>query len=127
MTTDLVLFLFGYLFQLFLWVDAQYHFREKFQDFTIYCIKYGIEADEKYHLHEYITEGIYMMIVAGLKAVVAFKETPRYKESSIIIEQKTTDRTYIKDTLIIQPQEKSVAISSPEQKLKGSSKSWLIW
>lgn len=78
MTTDVVVFIFGYLFQLLLWIDAKYHIRTKIQDFGIYCIKHGIEADEKYHLHEYITEGIYMITVAILKAVVAFKEAPSY-------------------------------------------------
>lgn len=51
---------------------------EKLQIFSIQCIKYVLEADERYHLHEYITEGLYMIIAAGLKAAVAFKEAPGY-------------------------------------------------
>lgn len=52
---------------------------------SVEFIKLGIQADEKYHLHEFVTEGIYMVVVAGLKAAVAFKETPRHKDNQISI------------------------------------------
>lgn len=71
-------FLFSYLIQLFLWVDSQYHVMQKAQDFGIQCIKFGLQADERYRLHEFLSEGLYMLIAAGLKAAVAFNETPRY-------------------------------------------------
>lgn len=76
--TDLVSFIFSYLIQLFLWFDAQYHVMQKAQDLGIQCIKFGLQADERYRLHEFLSEGLYMLIAAGLKAAVAFKETPRY-------------------------------------------------
>ncbi|KAL9555868.1 hypothetical protein MBANPS3_002150 [Mucor bainieri] len=75
---DLVSFLFSYLIQLFLWFDSQYHVMQKAQDFGIQCIKFGLQADERYRLHEFLSEGLYMLIAAGLKAAVAFNETPRY-------------------------------------------------
>jgi hypothetical protein len=75
------------LIQLLLWVDSQYHVTQKAQDMSVEFIKLGIQADERYHLHEFVTEGIYMVIVAGLKAAVAFKETPRHKDDQIIIPQ----------------------------------------
>ncbi|KAI8875089.1 hypothetical protein K501DRAFT_160727, partial [Backusella circina FSU 941] len=75
---DIITFLFGYLLQVLLWIDAQYHITHKVQDFSIQCIKLGLQADEQYRLHEFVSEGIYMLIAAGLKAAVAFKETPRY-------------------------------------------------
>ncbi|CAO0795834.1 unnamed protein product [Mucor circinelloides] len=86
---DLVSFLFSYLVQLFLWFDAQYHVMQKAQDFGIQCIKFGLQADERYRLHEFLSEGLYMLIAAGLKAAVAFNETPRYAGS----EQKTAGIT----------------------------------
>lgn len=73
---DLIWFIFGHIVQVLMWINAQYHFIERFQVWSIYCIKYILEADEKYRLHEFITEGIYMMAAAVLKATVAFKETP---------------------------------------------------
>lgn len=51
---------------------------QKAQDFGIQCIKFGLQADERYRLHEFLSEGLYMLIAAGLKAAVAFNETPRY-------------------------------------------------
>lgn len=75
---DLISFMFGYLIQVFLWVDSQYHVMQKVQNLGIQCIKFGLQADEQYRLHEFISEGLYMMVAAGLKAAVAFKETPRY-------------------------------------------------
>jgi hypothetical protein len=60
-------------------VDAQYHVNEKVQDLGIQCIKLGLQVDERYRLHEFLSEGLYMLVAAGLKAAVAFKETPRYK------------------------------------------------
>lgn len=86
---DLVAFLFGYLIQLFLWVDAQYHVVEKVQDIGIQCIKLGLQADERYRLHEFISEGLYMLVAAALKAAVAFKETPRYKGDQDVYENKS--------------------------------------
>ncbi|KAG2232055.1 hypothetical protein INT48_009403 [Thamnidium elegans] len=79
---DLISFLFGYVIQLAIWLDSQYHIVQKAQDAGVECIKLGLAADERYRLHEFITEGLYMLIAAGLKAIVAFKEAPRYHESS---------------------------------------------
>ncbi|CEG78848.1 hypothetical protein RMATCC62417_13388 [Rhizopus microsporus] len=76
---DIFTFLFGYMIQLCLWIDKQYCITEKAQDLGIQCLKIGLEADQHYRLHEFITEGIYMFITAGLKAIIAFKETPNYK------------------------------------------------
>ncbi|KAI7902823.1 uncharacterized protein BX663DRAFT_52338 [Cokeromyces recurvatus] len=78
---DLISFIFGYIIQLFLWIDTQYHILEKAQDASIQCIKFGLEADERYHVHEFLTEGFYMLVTAGLKVAIAYKETPRYKDN----------------------------------------------
>ncbi|CAO3641269.1 unnamed protein product [Cunninghamella echinulata] len=74
----LLAFCLSYFMHLLLWVDACYGIREKAQDFGIASIKLLIEADEQYRLHEFISEFIFMIIAATLKAVVAYKETPRY-------------------------------------------------
>ncbi|KAI8061540.1 uncharacterized protein B0P05DRAFT_557418 [Gilbertella persicaria] len=78
----LLSFLFGYVIQLFLWIDSQYHIIQKLQDMSVQLIKLSLQADEQYRLHEYISEGLYIVFAAGLKAVVAFKETPRKNEAS---------------------------------------------
>ncbi|KAI8988373.1 hypothetical protein BDF20DRAFT_833234 [Mycotypha africana] len=77
-------FFFGYMVQIFLWMDAQYHVIHKAQNFSIRCLKFGLEADEKYRLHEFIAEGFYMLFAAGLKAAIAYKETPCYTYESNI-------------------------------------------
>ncbi|KAI7897249.1 uncharacterized protein EV154DRAFT_489446 [Mucor mucedo] len=73
---DLVWFIFGYIAQVLMWINAHYHFIERLQEWSIQSIKYVLEAEEKYRLHEFVSEGIYMMVAAVLKATVAFKETP---------------------------------------------------
>ncbi|CEP19551.1 hypothetical protein [Parasitella parasitica] len=83
----LVSLLFSYVIQLFLWFDSRYHVMQKAQDFGIQCIKLGLQADERYRLHEFLSEGLYMLIAAGLKIVVAFNEAPHNAGSS---EQKAT-------------------------------------
>ncbi|KAI9358058.1 hypothetical protein BD770DRAFT_387700 [Pilaira anomala] len=77
---DLVSFLFSYIIQFMIWIDSHYHITQKAQDLGVECIKVGLAADEKYRLHEFVTEGLYMLITAGLKAMVAFKEAPRHDE-----------------------------------------------
>lgn len=77
---DLVSFLFSYIIQFMIWIDSHYHITQKAQDLGVECIKVGLAADEKYRLHEFVTEGLYMLITAGLKAIVAFKEAPRHDE-----------------------------------------------
>lgn len=80
---DLLSFLFGYLFQLMIWVDSEYRVMQRAQAMSIQCLKFGLQANEQYRLHEFVSEGLYMVFAAGLKATVAFNETPAYdpKES----------------------------------------------
>lgn len=77
---DIVYFLFGYLVQMLLWVDGQYHIAQKAQDFGIECVKLLLRADEQYRLHEFASEAMYMFVAAGLKAAVAYKEAPGFRE-----------------------------------------------
>ena len=53
---------------------------ERVRDFGVDCLKMLLQADEEYRLHELVSEAVYMLIAAGLKAVVAFKEAPGYNE-----------------------------------------------
>jgi hypothetical protein len=41
----------------------------------IKMIKIGLEVDQKYHLHEILSESLYTIITAVLKAVIVFKES----------------------------------------------------
>ncbi|KAI8144146.1 hypothetical protein BJV82DRAFT_608492 [Fennellomyces sp. T-0311] len=77
---DIFCFLFGYFIQFLIWFDSQYHVVERVQDFGVELLKMLLQADEEYRLHELVSEAVYMLIAAGLKAVVAFKEAPGYKE-----------------------------------------------
>lgn len=51
---------------------------EKIQNVGVTCIKKFLQADEKYHLHEFATEALYTFISASLRAIVAYKEAPVY-------------------------------------------------
>lgn len=52
------------------------------QQVGIKCVKLVLAADEHYHLHELASETLYMLVAASLKAAVAFKESPSYRQSS---------------------------------------------
>lgn len=41
----------------------------------IKMIKIGLKVDQKYHLHEILSESLYTMMTAILKAVIVFKES----------------------------------------------------
>ncbi|KAF7727947.1 hypothetical protein EC973_006835 [Apophysomyces ossiformis] len=81
---DLIYFIFGYLLQLLMWIDNQYHVVHKVQDFGFDCVKLMLQADEQYHLHEFASEAMYVFIAAGLKAAVAYKEAPGYQQQEPI-------------------------------------------
>ncbi|CAO3674363.1 unnamed protein product [Rhizopus stolonifer] len=74
---DFFAFLFGCLLQLGLWLDSRYGISKKIQQLGIQMVKLGLEIDQQYRLHEFISEGLCMIITAGVKAAVAFKETPK--------------------------------------------------
>ncbi|KAG0168080.1 hypothetical protein DFQ28_005367 [Apophysomyces sp. BC1034] len=85
---DILFFVFGYLLQLFIWIDGQYHIIHKIQDFGFECVKLMLQADEQYRLHEFASEAMYMFVAAGLKAAVAYKETPGYHQQEQIRQQR---------------------------------------
>lgn len=66
------------MFQLMIWVDSQYHIMQRAHNMSIQCLKFGLQANEQYRLHEFISEGLYIVFAAGLKATVAFNEAPAY-------------------------------------------------
>lgn len=92
---------------------------QRVQDMSVECIKLGIQADERYHLHEFVTEGIYMVVVAGLKAAVAFKETPRHKENQQITIQPDANRNI--SSPLMHPKEQD------DVKSKSTSWVWTPW
>ncbi|KAI7873031.1 hypothetical protein BDF14DRAFT_1877479 [Spinellus fusiger] len=75
---DLLYFMFGYFLQFLVWMDTQYHLMQKAQYLGIELLKYFIEINEKYRLHEYLSEMFYMLLSASLKAAIAYKEAPSY-------------------------------------------------
>ncbi|KAI7852621.1 hypothetical protein BDC45DRAFT_570885 [Circinella umbellata] len=123
---DIFCFLFGYFIQFLIWFDKQYHVVERVQDFGVDCLKMLLQADEEYRLHELVSEAVYMLIAAGLKAVVAFKETPGYKEhnhSRPSSHQRQQRRHYNR---------RSFSSSSPSPVVKNNTNrrvtwSWVPW
>lgn len=77
---DILSLLFGYFVHLLIWVDRHYRVTEKAQDLGIECIKFALYMDEQYQLHEFATEALYMFVAAGIRAAVAYKETPPHSE-----------------------------------------------
>jgi hypothetical protein len=61
-------------------MDAKYHLVERARDLAVSGVKLILKADEDYNLHQVASETMYMVIAAGLKAAVAFKESPGYQE-----------------------------------------------
>ncbi|KAG0177825.1 hypothetical protein DFQ29_004287 [Apophysomyces sp. BC1021] len=57
-------------------------------DFGFECVKLMLQADEQYRLHEFASEAMYMFVAAGLKAAVAYKETPGYHQQEQIRQQR---------------------------------------
>ncbi|KAI8334212.1 hypothetical protein BC941DRAFT_432377 [Chlamydoabsidia padenii] len=85
---DLIGILFGYFIHMLCYLDHHYKVRDKMQKVGIECIKLGLAADEHYHLHELASETLYVLIAASLKAAVAYKESPSYRQTSL--ERTTT-------------------------------------
>ncbi|CAO3593682.1 unnamed protein product [Absidia cylindrospora] len=71
-------FCFQYVMMLLLWVDAQYGVRQRAHAVALTGLKSLLDTNEQYRLHEFITELVFMLVTACLKAVVAYRETPRY-------------------------------------------------
>lgn len=65
-----------------LWLNDQFQIVERVQQLTIECIKLGLKADEKYHLHEFASEAVYSIVSAFLKAIIAYKEAPLHKHDT---------------------------------------------
>jgi hypothetical protein len=57
-----------------LWIDRQYRIIERAQHFIIVCIKLGLELNQQYRLHEFISESLFIIMTAMLKAIIAYKE-----------------------------------------------------
>ncbi|KAI7879992.1 hypothetical protein K492DRAFT_178211 [Lichtheimia hyalospora FSU 10163] len=91
---DILSLLFGYLVHMLIWIDQQYRVTEKAQDLGIECIKFALYMDEQYQLHEFATEALYMFVAAGIRAAVAYKETPRedHGRPTIRIDQGNSSR-----------------------------------
>ncbi|CAM0135981.1 unnamed protein product [Umbelopsis sp. WA50703] len=88
---DILYFLFGSFVQLLLWMDARYHLVEQTRDMAVTGVKLILKADEEYHLHQVVSETMYMVVAAGLKAAVAFKESPSYQEIKKQQEDKSNE------------------------------------
>lgn len=99
---------------------------ERLQNAGIQCIKYVLEADERYHLHEFITEGVYMMIAAGLKAAIAFKETPGY-DSKVQNKSESTKVSTNRRNDDFTTSHQTSSCSPPTSQKTRASWTWLAW
>ncbi|KAG1053480.1 hypothetical protein G6F46_002327 [Rhizopus delemar] len=71
---NIIIFVFSCLFQSMFWIDRQYRIVERAQHFIIVCIKLGLELNQQYRLHEFISESLFIIMTAMLKAIIAYKE-----------------------------------------------------
>ncbi|KAI9492586.1 hypothetical protein BDB00DRAFT_827252 [Zychaea mexicana] len=117
---DIFCFLFGYFIQFLIWFDSQYHVVERVQDFGVECLKMLLQADEEYRLHELVSEAVYMLVAAGLKAVVAFKEAPGYKEQHQRTSSSSPQRRHHFSN-------RSFSSPPPSPVVKNSNKSRITW
>lgn len=72
---DLMNYFFRCFLQFSLWIDREYDVMNRAKKTGIEMIKIGLRVEQKYHLHEIISESLYTIITAVLKAVIVFKES----------------------------------------------------
>lgn len=61
-------------------VDERFHLQEKAWELSKQSIERAIELDEQYAIHEAVTETIFATVTGLVKAGIAYKETPSYKD-----------------------------------------------
>ncbi|CAO3690203.1 unnamed protein product [Umbelopsis ramanniana] len=64
--------------------DSTLHITQRIQNLLIYFVKVILDIDEKYQLHQLLSECVHMLFVASVKASIAFKESPGYQQSKVI-------------------------------------------
>lgn len=70
------------LAKLIFWVNKKTELSKKAQSLAVKCIKRLLEGDELYHLCGFVSETIHCLVVACIKAIIAYKETPGYNQAS---------------------------------------------
>ncbi|KAG0023600.1 hypothetical protein BGZ82_010692 [Podila clonocystis] len=61
-------------------VDERFHLQEKAWELSKQSIERAIELDEQYAIHEAVTETIFATVTGLVKAGIAYKETPSYRD-----------------------------------------------
>ncbi|KAG0334853.1 hypothetical protein BG004_000242, partial [Podila humilis] len=67
-------------------VDERFHLQEKAWELSKQSIERAIELDEQYAIHEAVTETIFATVTGLVKAGIAYKETPSYRERRGMVE-----------------------------------------
>ncbi|KAF9299994.1 hypothetical protein BGZ74_008419 [Mortierella antarctica] len=67
-------------------VDERFHLQEKAWELSKQSIERAIELDEQYAIHEAVTETIFATVTGLVKAGIAYKETPSYRNRKGIVE-----------------------------------------
>ncbi|KAF7728037.1 hypothetical protein EC973_006802 [Apophysomyces ossiformis] len=75
---DLIWCIVEYSIKIIAWMDERHQIRSKAQEAIFGSIKWLLAADEHYGVHEYASEILFALLVAGLKAAVAFLETSKH-------------------------------------------------
>lgn len=70
-------------------VDERFHLQEKAWELSKQSIERAIELDEQYAIHEAVTETIFATVTGLVKAGIAYKETPSYRDRKGIVEGPT--------------------------------------
>ncbi|KAI8643718.1 hypothetical protein BD408DRAFT_431192 [Parasitella parasitica] len=69
-----------FLYAIF-WINGQFQIVQKVEYVTIECIKFALKTDEKYNLHEIASEAVCTLLSTFLKAIIAYREAPRHKNT----------------------------------------------
>ncbi|CAM0135995.1 hypothetical protein VKS41_005628 [Umbelopsis sp. WA50703] len=64
--------------------DTKLRITQRIQELLIYLVKVILDIDEKYQIHQLLTECVHMLFVASIKASIAFKESPGYHRTSTV-------------------------------------------
>ncbi|KAI9349900.1 hypothetical protein BD770DRAFT_474850 [Pilaira anomala] len=64
-------------------VNKKTELSKKARSLAVRCIKRILEGDELYHLCQFVSEAIHCLVMACIKAIIAYKETPGYEQTSL--------------------------------------------
>jgi hypothetical protein len=71
-------------FRIMRMTDTKLRITQRIQNLLVYLVKIILDMDEKYQLHQLLSECVHMLFVASVKASIAFKESPGYHQTQSV-------------------------------------------